>query len=1027
MRQARGLAPLGALAAALGIATWVGVGPWALRWDRQDAVARSSRIAVLNPSRLTPEVRVTYFGHSGPDGGKCADQRIPHAAGPRTLKAGEIVFFDQGDAAASGLPDDCRAAAVVQATGGSIAAVVVDAGDGDATAAAYLPGSARRAATRVGVPRWHKGDGLPRSTTRVHVMNLDERESASARIEFRDIDGRSIADCGADCARTIPPHTGVTWAMETIDALPAGKGGGSAMVTGDHALLVVAGDVSMSDTVDTTLYAGAPAAGDIGRAPGAARLPLALRGGALRLSALGPRVALGDDAVQSIAGAGVTEIAVQNLDLANAATIAADFYNQRGGSPTSASRAGVPAEGSAAFDLSAERSLANGAYAVTLSADRAIGAIAETRWGSTGAEAVYGQPGEATEVLVPLVLKQALGQQTSIITVQNSDEAAKAVYDLALFASGTIGTPALLLGDKEIGPGTSVTLHLGVNPDFANLPAGFVGWARITSQTPVAVQTFVDVERSPRAVYAFEGVPAADLDEARFAPVVHARWTGDQPPPTATPSPTRPSPTPTATPTSPTATPTASTATPTAPTVTATMTARTPTPTVPGRDTATPTDTPTATDPPSETPPGPTSTVIATSTRRATRTFTPEATPAAASGWSRPLVAGLAPSADAGIRHMAAASDGSMWYRARGRRGRAVIIVLDPGGTPKVFQNLKAAVNDQQGRIRRLGGALSDFWTMDRRGRIWIGGDYFDGQRWVNVAGDDVRPEGGMAYAEKVLVDGEDRAWLPLEADAECLRPTGCRLTGLRGFGDAARFDREVTFKGVEEAGLYGVQDALLISAPRRGGFVTAAGPGNGPGGDGPAQPAGGGGWVVTPGGLYIPPDMTLIPYPMLGPPQAAATSALRNAGYATAATVRPDGRLEVFTWVELHRPRGTEYRIYANVWNGATWGQPVDLTSGLLFRGAVKHERVTAAAYAPDGLLWIGTASGKIGNFKLGLWGTVLEPGKPVDNPVRGTIRGLMVAPSGMLQVATDTGLYEYQNGRFDPKRILLPFASKQ
>jgi len=64
------------------------------------------------------------------------------------------------------------------------------------------------------------------------------------------------------------------------------------------------------------------------------------------------------------------------------------------------------------------------------------------------------------------------------------------------------------------------------HPDFAAIPTPFLGSMTVESATPVGVQSFVDIETSPKAVYAFEGVPAEQAADKLYAPLFRNKFYG---------------------------------------------------------------------------------------------------------------------------------------------------------------------------------------------------------------------------------------------------------------------------------------------------------------------------------------------------------------------------------------------------------------------------------------------------------------------------------------------------------------------
>lgn len=224
-----------------------------------------------------------------------------------------------------------------------------------------------------------------------------------------------------------------------------------------------------------------------------------------------------------MAGAAVSGIQVQNVDAVLSATITADFFHQSGGPPVSIVRPNVPAGAAANIYVLAEPGLRNGAYAAAITADRAIASIARTDWNASGGAAIYSHAQPATDIVIPLVMRQA-GGQTSHVTIQNTDQVQAASAKVAFTRSGE--TTPLTTATVSIGPGTSTTLNLDTHRDFATVPAGTIGAMRITSQTPLAAQTFVDVANSGKAVYAFEGVPTTAAAHRLYVPLFRNQFYG---------------------------------------------------------------------------------------------------------------------------------------------------------------------------------------------------------------------------------------------------------------------------------------------------------------------------------------------------------------------------------------------------------------------------------------------------------------------------------------------------------------------
>lgn len=254
----------------------------------------------------------------------------------------------------------------------------------------------------------------------------------------------------------------------------------------------------------------------------------------------------------TIGGTANSGIQVQNLST-SPATIQVDLYSQAGGAPAQLSQPGVVGEGSANFYLPSATNVSAGAYGVVLSADQPIAAIARTEWTSAGRSgaATYGTVAPAQSVILPLVLGPTAAApggyvgQSSQFSIQNAGATGAASVSIQLYGVNSAGTPVKCVGSGSscpggspaaysISAGTSRTIQLGQG-DFANLPdtqaspRGFVGYARITSNSaanPLVVQSFVDFTNSSKAVYAFSGVGADTASTSLFAPLLRKDFFG---------------------------------------------------------------------------------------------------------------------------------------------------------------------------------------------------------------------------------------------------------------------------------------------------------------------------------------------------------------------------------------------------------------------------------------------------------------------------------------------------------------------
>ncbi len=224
-----------------------------------------------------------------------------------------------------------------------------------------------------------------------------------------------------------------------------------------------------------------------------------------------------------IAGPGSTGVMITNLDGVNSATAVVDYYKQSGGPPVSRTIPNIPPNDSYTVYLPIETALANGAYAVVVSSDRPVTTLVNTTWQPGGGSLEHGEIQPATEVIVPLVVKNYLGQ-TSIVNIQNTDTGAVATVTFDWMASGSKLPTATT--NLTVSPGTSASVDVSKFSGLASIPDGSLGWARISSATPLAVVSYTDMETTAKGVYAVEGIPADTLAATLTAPMVASGGNG---------------------------------------------------------------------------------------------------------------------------------------------------------------------------------------------------------------------------------------------------------------------------------------------------------------------------------------------------------------------------------------------------------------------------------------------------------------------------------------------------------------------
>jgi hypothetical protein len=671
-------------------------------------------------------------------------------------------------------------------------------------------------------------------------------------------------------------------------------------------------------------------------------------------------------------GTGDSLVAVQNLNPTDNTTVALQLDPHGGGAPSLVDLPNIQPGASFQLPLAGAPIVPNGSFGGAVMADKTVAALGRTEWAKTSGLAIDGARLGGADLVVPLVAKRWLGQ-SSLLTVYNTDLQARAPIVVEINRTGD-STP-LLTHQAVISPRRAVVLDLAGDKAFDALPANFTGSLHLRSQGTVVVQAALIGEA---AVAASEGMDAATAGLAVHAPLVYAGPAPEQPTPTDTP---------TATPTA-TDTPTPRISLTPTPTVIVQQT-DTPTPTSEVRDTDTPTATNTRTGPRTATP-------------------TPERTrPPTKRRWTKETAGNSGQPGDPVGRVEAPKSPKGVWWK----NGEWV---QSPEG--REYNGLDDAVEDNWQRILN-GGTLKDFWAVDSP-RIRVGPRIYDTRTgiWTDLAKDETQPGGGqIRFDQRVVIDPDGNSAVPFQVSTECPLPTGCDDAGVRGYGLDGGVKYDLRFGQQPEAGSLGVEVVHMVPGIGSGTFALPSGRSAAPAQAG--QP-----YAVSQGALYVLPNSTAVPYPHLEEPPAGSGT-LRNAGFASAATLRPDGRLLVFTWVEQHAPppsRDVTYNVYANTWTGSGW-EVDDLTSSPLFNGDARDDRVTAATYCGDGTLWASSAAGTLaGRHADSTWElAVPDPGISFTD-----ISDAACDVEGTLWMATEDGLLKGTLGV--PFPVFAPIVQK-
>ena len=451
---------------------------------------------------------------------------------------------------------------------------------------------------------------------------------------------------------------------------------------------------------------------------------------------------------------------------------------------------------------------------------------------------------------------------------------------------------------------------------------------------------------------------------------------------------------------------------------------------------------------------GPTRTALPTAAPTARPSALPTAKPAG-SGFRRPDAG--APLPLRRIRRLRFGPDGELWARVPDPSGGPDIVLTRVAGRWRRWGTVEQVIEQRFSEL--LGkGVVPDFFAADARGRIWAGPNLYDGRAWRRLATDQIHPGGTLRHDQRTLLDRAGRAWVPFGGTTECASPLGCAAAGVRAFDADSGAGASVDVDVVPEMGEYGLEDLHFVRGqagsgpPTLSSSATATASRNDALGRlgrwlGLVRPrvarpsstastssaasmlAADDVYVVSPSALYVLPDtITAIRYPFL-PGIEDAGGETRNAGYATTSAMDLSGRLVAFTWVERHEGRTLSYQIVANTWLGTGWDTPLDLTPGspLLIAGSAEFLRISAAAFAPDGTLWLGTSDAQVASLKEGVWthhftaaNSPLIAGEP--------IQALTVAADGTLWIAQASGMLTYGgSGLVETPTIYLPRAEKK
>lgn len=493
--------------------------------------SHTTGVTLLNPGDAPVSALLRYVG----SGGSCGGLTLLH--GPFTIPAkGSQVFFqgniDSLPTGDSGLPVGCSASAVVEADGPVVATVNSTHPAGSASAAAPAR-PVDQAARRLALPIVRRRHTQLALSSLIAAYNPGP-QAAQVALQVSAASGQALP-CQPDCLRTIPAGGATLWDLGAIAAL-TDNSYGSAWIESDQPLLSA---VLETGSIDATLYNGLPA--PEGAVDGAARtraVPLLLRGiahaqpQATRVPR--PTAIPGEPTVTPEArplptgslrdDAATTGIQVLNLGSA-AATASLDLQSLRGGAPVQVSVPAVPVFAAANFYLPSDAALHSENYAGVASlAGQPMDALFRSDWHAKGKSVLGRAPNADLDLVLPMLACHE-GVTNGYLAVQNSDAAmaASVVLELHAFEGQRQGLRRLSL---SLAGGAGTLIDLCRHSALQDLVAGaadWSGWARLSSDRPIAALALVDLEQSDGA-YLVQGLTANDQASLLAVPMLFRQW-----------------------------------------------------------------------------------------------------------------------------------------------------------------------------------------------------------------------------------------------------------------------------------------------------------------------------------------------------------------------------------------------------------------------------------------------------------------------------------------------------------------------
>ena len=346
-------------------------------------------------------------------------------------------------------------------------------------------------------------------------------------------------------------------------------------------------------------------------------------------------------------------------------------------------------------------------------------------------------------------------------------------------------------------------------------------------------------------------------------------------------------------------------------------------------------------------------------------------------------------SSPAGVRYAARGSDGRVWLRALSDT-EDWLQVYAPDGRRLLSLSSQALIEARWREIQAA-GSLAEFWTVDSQNRIWLGPRYFDGAGWRSLAQNRSGQGFRLTWSAVSGLDADGgTVWVPFRSERDCAEQGTCVDSGLQAFdSEGALEGRAIALASVPEADALGLREVYLPAGLERASVAVALGRSQ----------------------LHqLSARPNAFDHPFLGPPDEPG--GLRNAGFLSTATQRPDGAPQAILWIEEQLREGLTWRTVTADWNDGAeaWGLVEDLSAGPLTAADPAHLRLVAADWRPeaDGY-WCASSEGSVAFHRTeGGWESTFDR-DAIGLPARARILDLAAGAEGRLWLVSDAGIWYF------------------